>query len=377
MLKISEFVYNEFVNSIDSGAIIHDLDLQRWALQANTDIGLENFKASRHWVWNFKRTYKIVSRKINKFITRSYGTDTEQLKEIASTFVNNAKDHIGQVGIDNTFNADESGFNLELHSGRTLAVQGTKSVTAVAQSISATTHSYTILPTISASGKLLSPLFIVLKEHSGSFGPRVSQSLFRPWNVYLTASTSGKLTKELFQQWLTDVYLPNVGTRSILFLDSWTGHCPATLKNSIPSNKHVNILTIPKKTTSMIQPLDVYGFRIWKNFVRKFSDLVLLYGFDIVLHERNNIIKLQSLIHNQLSAPKHHDVFAYAWYKSGYVDERPNEFENPVSFAFTQQDFVHPPRCSICGSHAIIRCAWCNKFLCFQHFFEEFHHHVE
>ena len=132
-----------------------------------------------------------------------------------------------------------------------------------------------------------------------------------------------------------------------------------------------------KKTTGMIQPLDVYGFRIWKNFVRKFSDLVLLFNYDVQLNARNNVIKLQSLIHNQLSSPKYHDVFAYAWYKSGYIVEKPNQFENPVDFAFSQQDFIHPPRCSICGNYAIIRCAWCNQYLCFQHFFEEFHHHEE
>ena len=247
LLQISEYVYNKFVDGIETHAIIHDLDLRRWALQANEETGLENFKASRHWIWNFKRTYKIVSRKVNKFITRSYGTDTAQLNEIASTFVNNVKPRIRDIGTNNTFNADESGFNLELHSGRTLAEQGTKSVTAVVQSISATTHSYTIFPTISASGKLLSPLFIVLQEKDGNFGPRVQQSLFRPWNVYIQASTSGKLTGELVMEWLTNVYLPHAGSRSVLLLDSWTGHCPSTLRNGIPANQHVEIYTIPKK----------------------------------------------------------------------------------------------------------------------------------
>ena len=35
----------------------------------------------------------------------------------------------------------------------------------------------------------------------------------------------------------------------------------------------------------MIQPLDVYGFGIWKNFVRKFSDLVLLFNYDVQLKQ--------------------------------------------------------------------------------------------
>ena len=54
--------------------------------------------------------------------------------------------------------------------------------------------------------------------------------------------------------------------------------------------------------TSKIQPPDVHGLRVWKNYVRRFSDDVLLYEEDINLHLRNNIIKLQSWIHNQLSS---------------------------------------------------------------------------
>ena len=55
-----------------------------------------------------------------------------------------------------------------------------------------------------------------------------------------------------------------------------------------------------------IQPLDVYGFRIWKNFAKKFLDTVLLLENNINLHKRNNIIKLQSFIYNQLSSPISH-----------------------------------------------------------------------
>ena len=47
-------------------------------------------------------------------------------------------------------------------------------------------------------------------------------------------------------EWLTNVYLPHAGSRSVLLLDSWTGHCPSTLRNGIPANQHVEIYTIPK-----------------------------------------------------------------------------------------------------------------------------------
>jgi len=71
--------------------------------------------------------------------------------------------------------------------------QEMKTVEAIVQSVSSTTHSYTIMPIISASGRLLSPLYIVLKESMGTFGPRVQDTLFRPVNIYIQASKSGKL----------------------------------------------------------------------------------------------------------------------------------------------------------------------------------------
>ncbi|KYM76487.1 hypothetical protein ALC53_13096 [Atta colombica] len=78
-----------------------------------------------------------------------------------------------------------------------------------------------------------------------------------------------------------------------------------------------------------VEPLDIYGFRIWKNFAKRFSDIVLSLESNINLHERNNIIKLQFLIHNQLSFPRYHNLFKYSWFKSSYTNERPEEFENP------------------------------------------------
>ena len=55
----------------------------------------------------------------------------------------------------------------------------------VVQSVSSMTRSYTIQPLISAGGKLLLPLFLILKEPTGEFGPIVESTLFRPTNVYV------------------------------------------------------------------------------------------------------------------------------------------------------------------------------------------------
>ena len=123
-------------------------------------------------------------------------------------------------------------------------------------------------------------------------------------------------------------------------LESWT---PEVVT---PPYKKIVLEFIPKRTTGQIQLLNVFGFRIWKNFLRHFSDVVILSGSDIQMHLRNNIIKLQSLVHN-LSSPRYINMFKNAWYKSGYIEKAPPEFINPVKFGFGDNS---EPRCHICGA---------------------------
>jgi hypothetical protein len=79
---------------------------------------------------------------------------------------------------------------------------------------------------------------------------------------------------------------------------------------------------IPQGTISFIQPLDVYGFRIWKNFVLRFCDILILSDYEESLQNRNNILKLQSLAHNQLSSLRSINMFKYAWHKNRYLSRR-------------------------------------------------------
>lgn len=200
LARISEYTLRNVKTAIDAGVIVHDIDIRKWALQAQKEVGHEDvrFKASNDWLWKFKKRHRIVSRKINKFITRKTVEEEVDLRKNGEKFVQDVKPFIEKYGAKNIYNSDQSGFQLEIHSARTLAMEGSKKVECLVQSVSSTTHSYTIQPTINADGKLLSPLFIVLKEAKGEFGPRVEKELFRPENVFITASKSGKLTSGIY-----------------------------------------------------------------------------------------------------------------------------------------------------------------------------------
>ena len=48
----------------------------------------------------------------------------------------------------------------------------------------------------------------------------------------------------------------------------------------------------------------------------------------------DNIIKLQSLVHNQFSAERFVEFIRYSWFASGYLEERGDRFSNPVEVLF-------------------------------------------
>ena len=73
-------------------------------------------------------------------------SSTQKAKEVEhkENFVNDLKNLIKVHGAQNVNNSDQSGFNLEIHSSRTLCYKGIKNVENMVQSVSSTTHSYTI-----------------------------------------------------------------------------------------------------------------------------------------------------------------------------------------------------------------------------------------
>jgi len=121
----------------------------------------------------------IISRKITKFVTRAQIAKSDEIDEAARDFVAEVKTEMVNVGARNTYNSDQSGFNKELHFGRSLDYRGVRSVPRVVQSVNATTHSYTIQPTINAEGEFLKPLVVVLQEPAGCFGPIVKETMFK------------------------------------------------------------------------------------------------------------------------------------------------------------------------------------------------------
>ena len=115
-----------------------------------------------------------------------------------------------------------------------------------------------------------------------------------------------------------------------------------------------------------MQALDVYGFRIIKAFMRRVTDWIVTYSVDVQIYQRNSVIRLVSLTHKQFQSPRFQNMWKYSWYKAGYFDERPPEFQTPTQYCFDV--IVGCESCAQSAEPAFIRCGWCKAVLCFSHF---------
>jgi hypothetical protein len=155
LLAINEFVHQKFNEAINKRLIVHEKDLKRWAILKKREVGLSSFVASHFWLISFKRKYRIVSRKITKYVSMAQIEDSASIMETARNFVESAISKFEEYSSNHILNTDQSGFTYLEHSSYTLANVGQKSVVATLSSVSATTHSYTIQPTISLSGSII------------------------------------------------------------------------------------------------------------------------------------------------------------------------------------------------------------------------------
>ena len=234
-------------------------------------------------------------------------------------------------------NTDQVGIEKELHSTRTLSIQGEKETFGSVLSKNAATHSYIVQRTISLYVKLAGSMSLCLQKPNGHVSDIVKRSLFEPKNVVITCSSPGKLTSSLVKYWRDKVLVPSIGRKVLLLSDSWSSQNDESIYHDIKSiKKEIRRIQIPPKTTSDIQPLDKYFQCQIKNLAKRLYNRVALDQLNVILHERNNIIRLlvPSLIHNQISVPVFENMILYSWYACGYLKDDPSPFKNVNEVCF-------------------------------------------
>jgi hypothetical protein len=241
------------------------------------------------------------------------------------------------------------------------------------------THSYTAQYSLTLSGRVLPKVFVCLQEATGTFGPRVQKTVDDEYaekykNVVITSSKSGKLTTNLYIDFLNNCLKPYVNQEHFLLLiDSWEGQTKPELYDEIFQDDEqlptCTVKVIPPKCTPLVQPCDVYFYRQVKNLIKRIQNSAFLIENEREINSREDCIKIQSIVHHQLSSPIFCDMIRYAWYASKLSDTR-QIFFNVNEICFPTELLKTP--CS-CKNASFICCANCKNVFCFPCFYDNYH----
>lgn len=378
---VKDFMFMSFQNARRNGNVIHYWNLKFWAITAAKRIGLD-FRCSKHFLNNFKREKNIVTRKITKYLTKTDIQNDETTQNEAMVFVHDINDLIKHhdYNRENVWNSDQSRFEYEIVSARTLSHAGEKDTWASCQSSNSLTHSYTIQIHISLAGKLGNKLYICFQEKGGSFGSKVETMIrqFTPNNMYVDSSASGKMTKYHVKKWYKNVFKLDVPTddniQTLLLLDSWSGQTDTAIVHEIFPGKKISVSVIPPKATKYIQPLDRYFFLQYKLIIRRIEEEMRYKNVEegpvTKLNDRKFIMRMHSCVYNQFCAPQFNKMVLYAWKTSGYdIGTDLPSFQSVLDTTFN----IGMDDCfaEACEQIAFLRCAHCFVSLCIDHFLDE------
>ena len=185
------------------------------------------------------------------------------------------------------------------------------------------------------------------------------------------------MMKEHFKRFFLSVLNPHLSTKSVVLCDSWSGHKDEQILLEASGGKDVDLKIIPPKTTKYTQPLDVYFFRQYKIYAKRITDFIKLHSSNMQpkLHDRFFIVKLHSVIYNQLSAEAYKPMYRYAWRNAGYVIGEPlDNFIGVIDVAFS----IDIIECAVmtCDHLGFLHCTFCSHSYCFEHFTESPHLHL-
>ena len=381
---INDVCHDRFLKHYNSGKIVRGKLVQKWALEIRDQMYPNlKFNASKKWLSHWQQEKGVSLRQVSNWVTQKSVKDQDKINMSVDQLVRNVRRQIrlNSLSHSQVFNIDQSGIERECHQGITLAPKGTKKVIMTVQSKNATSHSSTVMPVVGADGHIMPVMFLQIAEPTGHF-PKF-KPVFQAPNLYTTCGKSHIMTVKTLQEFMEHVYFqPAMPDVSLMICDSWAAfNNHERMQEMVPEGKRLLIEQIPPSATCIAQPLDLYFFRQFKDFVKELSDLLTNLeheSLDIKLSDRDNIIKLMSLTHFQFSAPIFKEMCKMGFYKADFIDDHPEPYQTPLQFCFPQK---LPLVCDnvICGwddgcLKPIIMCAHCCKRLCLKCFFIQFHY---
>lgn len=375
---VKESTFNDFVKMRSEGKEVHYWHLQRSSRLKSSELKLNKRCSSLSFINSIKKKYKIVGRKVT--VKRKANIDEDQLQKNSAEFVSKINEIVkfNQIPQTRVFNADQTGLNYEVTAQRTLEIKNTKHVHSIVKKNFGTTHSYTLQIYINQAVFLGKTLYIILREPKGIgkvMKKRFDDVLRICTNVKVVSSTSGHINENLISDWMQLFKNENdIDNKSPLNLLIWDDFSLQRSKayeiKGLQSNQGFKTEKLPPNTTKYCQPLDTRFNLQYKKFYRTlFNDLKFLIDVD-----KYWIIKINSIVYNQLCSSAFNDLVKYCWKVAGYENDGLDKcfsFKSVIEMCFRDLN-----KCSRCDNQSVMKCSYCNEELCFKHLIlEDVHLH--
>lgn len=191
--------------------------LRGWAIHRSREIGADYFNASASWLHNFCKNNRIVSRKATEKVSAAQIRSQQNILARRLAFRESYISRSAFYPDSMIWDFDQSPFNYKLKTDRTLSSQSERETIVEIGQMNRITHSYTIQPIKTRDGRLLGKLLICLQGTNGRFGPIVRREVEEIeshfGNIYVMASTSGKMSILLMREWVDEVVVPALNYR--------------------------------------------------------------------------------------------------------------------------------------------------------------------
>lgn len=238
----------------NKGGIITDNLLMEKAIQIAKFNGECDFKASKGWLAKFKSRHQLKLRRLHG---ESYSTSSISYE----TFFNSLSIKIKEYGVENVFNADETGIFYKLIPSKSICKEVRSGYKLLKDRVS-------VLFCVNMTGSIKRKPLVIGKFSN----PRCFKGFDPNSIVQYKSSTRAWMTSKIFNNWLLswDMELSKKGNKILLVIDN----CPAhRIEIEL---KSIEILFLPVNSTSKIQPLDqgiINAFKA-KLASKKLSDII-------------------------------------------------------------------------------------------------------
>lgn len=207
-----------------------------------------NFVCSNKWIRCVCRRNKIKSRKITHQ-SQQDNSSANEIKKKVHNFITYVKQKTANISKQLIFNMGETPCYFDMTHGRTLHFPGEKTVDG-----------------LDTAAGTIARTQIILK------GLKKIPKVKFPENIDLVVSDGGSMTTDLMIKWIKNCFKAQCDIfrrkSSLLIMDSYGCHLKEEVVGNLKKYCSAEIIIIPPKTTSFLQPLDVSINYPFKNALR-------------------------------------------------------------------------------------------------------------